>query len=730
MMVVLYLVNMLLCLVVDDEETLIMEEVSRSKMLAKQNNPILKEKKVNTTLINYVELNKLSKDFGKCFVPQQELSTEQAFRFHMSNLTTESSDASPIKVEAPSKLPKVSFVNECLKKLKFHLAKFDSMVKIRTTLDALTEEIFQKDKSCDDQNDLEISNFKKNYLKAQLQDKDTTICKLKELIKSMRENNKEEKVNHDISELETINAELENSVAKLLSQNEHLCKEINHVKQVFKDQFNPIKKTRVRTKEQSDSLIAKLNLKSVENEDLKAPIQDKVESSKTSNSNTPVLSSTGLKCSTSTCRSKPTGNKKNDRISQPQSSNMKNKVEAQHRRVTLNSNKKIHVVEPIRDADVKHSLLNANSELICATCNQCMFDVNHDMCALDFVKNVNGCSKSAKKHKKQNIWKPMGHVFIEVGFKWKPTGRTFTLVGNSCPLTRFTPTKVVPIKESTPHSVESQKPMLKVYSRRPKHVKNVDVPYSSSFVNDMLSRLFSGTVRFINDQIAKIMGYGDYQLGNVIISRVYYVEGLGHNLFSVGQFCDVDLEVAFRKNTCFIRNLEGVDLLSGSRDTNLYIIYLDDMLKTSLICLLTKASKTKSWLWHCRLSHLNFGTLNKLAKDGLARGIPKLKFQKDHLCSACALGKSKKSSYQPNAEDTNQEKLYLFHMDLCGPMRVESINGKKYILVHLSATVRNVRTDNGTKFVNQTLRDFYENVSILNQTSFARTPQQNGVVER
>ncbi|GKF72025.1 hypothetical protein Tco_0208139, partial [Tanacetum coccineum] len=89
------------------------------------------------------------------------------------------------------------------------------------------------------------------------------------------------------------------------------------------------------------------------------------------------------------------------------------------------------------------------------------------------------------------------------------------------------------------------------------------------------------SVRFRNDQIEKIMGYGDYQLGNIIISRVYYVEGLGHNLFLVGQSCNADFEVAFQKNTCFIRNLEGVDLLSRSRDTNLYTISLDDMLKTS-----------------------------------------------------------------------------------------------------------------------------------------------------
>ncbi|GKE79672.1 hypothetical protein Tco_1545792, partial [Tanacetum coccineum] len=120
-----------------------------------------------------------------------------------------------------------------------------------------------------------------------------------------------------------------------------------------------------------------------------------------------------------------------------------------------------------------------------------------------------------------------------------------------------------------------------------------DIPSSSSLV-------MTGTVRFGNDQIARIMGYGNYQLGNVIISRVYYVEGLGHNLFSVGQFFDADLEVAFRKNTFFIRNLEVVDLLSGSEDTNLYIISLDGMLKSSSICLLSKASKTKSWLWHRR----------------------------------------------------------------------------------------------------------------------------------
>ncbi|GKF42244.1 hypothetical protein Tco_0125586 [Tanacetum coccineum] len=141
----------------------------------------------------------------------------------------------------------------------------------------LNKEIFQKHESCDNQNALEIPEFfKNNDLKAQLQVKDTTICKLKDIIKSMREKSKEENINYDYYEIVTKNVELDNSVANLLSENERLCNEINHVKQVFKEQFDSIKKIRVRSKEQSDSLIDKLNLRSTKNEDLKAQIQDKV----------------------------------------------------------------------------------------------------------------------------------------------------------------------------------------------------------------------------------------------------------------------------------------------------------------------------------------------------------------------------------------------------------------------------------------------------------------------
>nr|GEV31400.1 retrovirus-related Pol polyprotein from transposon TNT 1-94 [Tanacetum cinerariifolium] len=493
-------------------------------------------------------------------------------------------------------------------------------------------------------------------------------CKLKDIIKSLRKKSKEKNVKYEYGEIVTKNVELENSVAKLISKNERLCNEINHVKQVFKEQFDSIKKTHIRSKEQSDSLINKLNLKSAKNKDLKAQIQDKVF----------VITSL-----------------KND-------------------------------LRRIKEKEI-----------------------------VDIV-----------------VEKPSANTIVPRMFKLdlEPLAH------------RITSSNVVPPKKTTSHLVETQKPELKVYSRKPKNVKNIgsskkpkivesknanhskpNHTWGSNATDITSSSSLVMTVRFENDHIARIIGYGDYQLGNVTISRVYYVEGLGHNLFSVGQFCDADLEVAFRKNTFFIRNLDGVDLIFRSRNTNLYIISLNDMLKTSLICLLSKASKTKSWLWHRRLSHLNFGTLNKLAKDGLARGIPRLKFQKDHMCSACTLGKSNKSSYQPKAKNTNREKLYLLHMDLCGPMRLASINEKRYILVivddysrftwvrllrskdeapeaiikcikniqvRLNATVRNVQIDNGTEFDNQTLREFYENVGISHQTSVSRTPQQNGVVER
>ncbi|GJU32887.1 retrovirus-related pol polyprotein from transposon TNT 1-94 [Tanacetum coccineum] len=340
---------------------------------------------------------------------------------------------------------------------------------------------------------------------------------------------------------------------------------------------------------------------------------------------------------------------------------------------------------------------------------------------------------------------PTGKVFNFVGYKWKPTGRTFTLVGNECPLTRLTATNKVPLR--VPISLEVVAPehvVTKVYTRRPKVPKSVPNSKPKVAKSMTANRMEPGTSWGIDTSVAPSSSrLSKLFCGNVTISRVYYVEGLGHNLFSVGQFCDSYLKVAFKKHTCFIRNPKGVDLLSGSRRTNLYSLSIGDMMASSPICILSKATKTKSWLWHRCLSHLNFGAINHLARHGLVRGLPRLKFEKDHMCSACAMGKSKKQSHKPKSgdlwgsrrtnlyslsigdmmgvfqymscpkstrlshgygivdhlclactmgkskkqshkpksEDTNQEKLYLLRMDLCGPMRVASINGKKYILV-------------------------------------------------
>ncbi|GKE07270.1 retrovirus-related pol polyprotein from transposon TNT 1-94, partial [Tanacetum coccineum] len=315
----------------------------------------------------------------------------------------------------------------------------------------------------------------------------------------------------------------------------------------------------------------------------------------------------------------------------------------------------------------------------------------------------------------------------------RPTGRTFTIVGNACPLTRITTTTEVTLRKPSALETETPKPVVTlVYSRKPRKSKtNVLISKSKVLKSISDNKKEPSTFKFGNDHVAKILRYGDYQIRNFMILRVYYVEGLGHHLFSVGQLCDSNLKVVFRQHTCFICNLEGVDLLTGSPGNNLYTLSLGDMMASSPICLLSKASKTKSW--HRRLSHLNFGAINHLARHGLVRGLPKLKFEKDHLCSACAMGKSKKKPHKPKSEDTNLQKLYLLHMDLCGPMRVANVNEKKYILVIVDdysrfTWVKCLRTDNGTEFVNQTLREYYEKVDISHETFVAHSPQQNEAV--
>ncbi|GJY54949.1 hypothetical protein Tco_0446613 [Tanacetum coccineum] len=192
---------------------------------------------------------------------------------------------------------------------------------------------------------------------------------------------------------------------------------------------------------------------------------------------------------------------------------------------------------------------------------------------------------------------------------------------------------------------------------------------------------FMGTFRFRNDHFAVITGYGDYVQVNLTICHVYYVKGLEHNLFSVGQFCDGDLEVAFRSNTCYVWHLEGEDLLTSSRDSNLYMISISEMAAFISSFLNVQIHVNKIMVMAPSTFTLNFGTINHLTKHYLLDGLPIFKYDKDHLCSACEQAKSKKATFQPKSVPSINSKLKLLHMDLYGPMRVETINGKRYILV-------------------------------------------------
>ncbi|GKC28818.1 retrovirus-related pol polyprotein from transposon TNT 1-94, partial [Tanacetum coccineum] len=478
---------------------------------------------------------------------------------------------------------------------------YDNLFKSFTTLEKhcislevdtqLNHEIFQRDNSVSNQSAPSFDQlFKLNELKAQSQEKDTVIKKLKERIISLNGKLNEDKIKKDLEEIETINIELDHRMSKLIAENEHL-------KQTYKQLYDSIKPEKVlvitalnddlrklKGKALVDNVVMKhtidpemlkidvepitpklLNKKTAHSayikhtleeatvlRDLfeqvksKYPLDHSLESASryakliqelltnisktcpsinnsdgklvavtlknknkkvritkpvtslgniitktasTSNlvSNKRMLSSIGVKLSTSASGSQPSGNTKKDKILQTPSSTQKNKVEAHPRKVKSSLKNNDCVVAPKGTAYVQHSKLNANFEIKCVKCNGCMLSDNHDMCVLDFINNVNARVKS--------------------------------------------------------------KSVMKSSKRK---------------------------------------------IRNVTISKVYYVEGHGHNLFSVGQLCDSNLKVAFRQHTCFIRNLEGVDLLTVSRGKNLYTLSLGDMMASSPICLLSKASKTKS----------------------------------------------------------------------------------------------------------------------------------------
>nr|GEV32345.1 uncharacterized mitochondrial protein AtMg00810-like [Tanacetum cinerariifolium] len=423
-----------------------------------------------------------------------------------------------------------------------------------------------------------------------------------------------------------------------------------------------------------------------------------------------------------TRRPHPKGNIRNARIPFASKNRevKKNVTVKDHRRTLLLSKNQKTMSSECNN--IKLAIRNDKSKIICDTCKQCLVIANHDAYLPSSVNALNSranklCTNvpfisNQKRHRTQ-FWKPKQVGSKErarkprlprLSLKWSPSGRSFDLKGKL----------VAPIETNRPNDDKActSNPQERMRKRFP----NLTV--------------FLGS--FGNDHIAAILGYGDLKWGNITITRVYFVEGLGHNLFSVGQFCNADLEVAFRRNICFIRDLDGVNLLKGNRSTNLYTINLYNMASASPICLMARATPTKSWLCHQRLSHLNFDTINELAKNDLVSGLPKFKYSKEHLCPSCEKGKSKKSltPTQTSSEfkAAASSASYGFVTKDETPEVIK--NFLKKIFVCLQAPFIIVRTDNGTKFKNQVLKEYFDSVGITHETSTVKTPQQNRFVER
>nr|GEV30236.1 integrase, catalytic region, zinc finger, CCHC-type, peptidase aspartic, catalytic [Tanacetum cinerariifolium] len=588
----------------------------------------------------------------------------------------------------------------------------------------LEQEIFQRNNSFSQQSVPSFDQlFEINELKAQSQEKDM-----------------------ELKEIETINIELDHRVTKLVTDNEHL-------KQTYKQLYDSIKSSRIRSKEQCDDLIKQVNKKSAENSDLNASLQEKVLviialkdtlrklKGKSVVDKVVTLHPIGpelLKIDVAPLAHKLQNNRtvhydylkhtqeetatlrkivENERLLNPLNTSLDYACDKLMTVIPMNKTKKIRFTEPITSSGnipiktASSSNVVSNKPVLSSTGVNLPTSASRSQPSGNTKKDrIQQTQSSAKKNKLEayprNVRTSLQNKKSVVNTKDIASVPNSKLNVNSdlqcvtCNGCLFSHNHDSCVLEFI-NSVNTRVVQIVLWyldSSCSKHMTG-DRSQLTNFVNKFL-----GTVKFGNDHVAKIMGYSDYNIGNVTILRVYFVEGLGHNLFYVGQFCDSDLEVAFRQHTYFIRNLKGVDLLIGSRGNNLYTLSLGDLMASSPICLLCKASKTKSWLWHRRLSHLNFGAINHLARQG------------------------KKKSHKPKSEDINQEKLYLLHMDLYGPMHVESVNGKKYILVIVDdysqfTWVKYLRSkDEAPDFIIKFLKMIQ--VGISHETSVALSPQQ------
>ncbi|KAJ9561899.1 hypothetical protein OSB04_007059 [Centaurea solstitialis] len=267
---------------------------------------------------------------------------------------------------------------------------------------------------------------------------------------------------------------------------------------------------------------------------------------------------------------------------------------------------------------------------------------------------------------------------------------------------------------------QSALPLVK--SPKPKEKSEKDTSPAALYVSNDKRRL-------------PILGYGRMTNGEHVIKNVRYVEGLPFNLLSSSQFCDSGYLVTQFVIGSTVKDEDDNKVLRARRNGHLYTtMFYAVPQQLEAVVLLAKATKEESWLWHERLSHQNFRDMNRLVSKHLVKGLPETRLSKDTLCFACEKGKMKKSSHPPKMDTNCHRPLDMLHMDLCGPMRVESLAHKKYMLILVDeysryTWVKKLRSDNGTEFRNLKLQSFLEE-GISHSFSAVRTPQQNGVVER
>nr|GEV86503.1 hypothetical protein [Tanacetum cinerariifolium] len=717
------------------------------------------------------------------------LSREYYYADHMNAILgvyTELDEVTNLQCDYLKMLEKYECLEKELSKSKMMSKSFKALQKHAINLELELQQCQEKiknDKSFKENQSKEFRKERKQYfeiqdLKAQLQDKGIAISELKKLIEKLKGKSVDTKFEKSLV-VRQPNASKSQRPSILgkptIFSNSLERKDFSTSKSVTKNNVSNDFSKPVTAQ------ILPSNKKSIlKNTNVLAPgmykLHTKPTQTRTSQlphdfrkTNKRVSFSTGVIPTTSVCIPQLKSNPMEDRVMINNSQGKKQDVEDHRRNVMFSKNKTS--VTACNDS-LKAETTNVN--FVCATCGKCVLNEKHDMYVLKSLDGVNSRTKmpnvvpvstrEPKRTVKQSVAKPhrktvasesnqklrnttrklYAHVsktcswwypkFTPLGYNWKPKSQIGNVKPNvSMPLGNASRTANVLEPITSRRSTVSNTPLLLILLQLVEILLFIiDFGYSKHMTRNLKLLISSmekilGTVKFGNDQIAPIIGYGDLVQGAVTIKRIYYVEGLNHNLFFVGQFCDADLEVAFRKSKCYIRDLKRNDLLTGSRGTNLYSITLQDTTSPNLICLIAKATSSQAWLWHHRLSHLNFDTINLLSKNDIVIGLPKLKFVKDHLCSSLSINGKK---YVLVIVDDYSRYTWTHFLRSKDETHEVLIDFLRLVQRGLHAQVRIVRTDKGTKFLNKTLHSYFVSEGILHQTSVARTPKQNGVVER